>query len=71
MTVYCREQNNAFPHSIVRGGVFMCRKYLVMAAAAAGFGCGFVLSILIESYFLRLLAGGGLIFLGFVLAGRK
>ncbi len=49
----------------------MCRKYLVMAAAVAGFGCGLVLSLLIDSYFLRLLAGGGLIFLGFVFVGRK
>lgn len=42
----------------------MCRRYLVFAAALISFGCGMILSLVIDSVFVRLCIGSITIIVG-------
>lgn len=49
----------------------MCRRTLLIGAAVAAFGSGFVLSCLIETVFIRVLIGAVLVCAGLVVINRR
>lgn len=49
----------------------MCRRNLAAAAALAAFGCGLLVSLLVDSVLLRLCGAAALIFLGIAMLRGK
>lgn len=52
-------------HRLYREGIFMCRRNLIPAAAAIGFGVGMIVSLLFDSSLVRLVVGAAAIGVGY------